>query len=384
MIGKRIYIFLVQIVAALSLFACASTPGREKPLGPVMAVAISQDNSMMAVTTDEHEVALFDISPLRFRSLLTAEDVKIKPKLDALFRSPPLAFSQDGRLLIVAGVGGQIVGWDATSGAQRFRSPIDNSVVDLVVLPDNSAFITVGHGVSIWATDTGNLIGVLELPHGVTATSVCTSIDGQAILVGLSNGDIAVYNSANRKLIRTFKVHQVAVTGLAFAPDGKSFASSAGLYDPRIWKIDENLQLSNVPTSNDLASTAAKAGSGTQAVKLLAWLLGAARGFQLVGAPTLGAPPASSPAARKTSPFCGPRVAFSPDGRYLASTAHLSLISGEFQLFLTDLKSNQTRTITGVYGCSVAFTRDSKMVITGGMGAPVLWSTETGERLTAP
>ena len=328
-----------------------------------------------------HEVAFFEVSPLRFRSLLTPEGVKVKLTMDTLGHSPPLAFSPDGRLLLAADVRGQVLGWDVGSGSQRFSSQIESRVVDMAVLPDSRSFITVGDQVVVWSSDTGSQIGTLELPAGMKATSVSVSIDGQAILVGMSSGDIAVYSSANRQLIRTWKAHQVSVTGMAFAPDGKTFASSAGLYDPHLWKIDAELKSAEVASNVDLTTKAAEASRGTQAVTFLAWLLGSARGFQLAGAPTMGSAPVSPAAATKNSKYCGPRVAFSPDGRYSAASAHLPMLSGDFQVYLTDLTSNQTRTIESIHGCSVTFTKDSKLLITGGLGAPELWDVETGKQV---
>jgi WD40 repeat protein len=347
-----------------------------------MAVVVSPNNSLLGVTTDAQEVALFDVLPLRFRSLLTSEGEEVKPKTDQLFHSPPLAFSPDGQQLFVAGVRNRVIGWDVETGSQIFNSPIDAGVTDLAIFPDGHAFITVGPGVILWTTDTGIQTSTIDLPAGLTAVSVAISIDGQAILVGLSNGEIAIYNTADGRLTGTLKGHQTSVTGLAFGPDGKTFASSAGLYDPRLWKIDTEQQSAEAAANVDLTTTAAKAARGTQTMKMLAWMLGTASGFQLVGAPTLGAPPVYSKAASKNSSWCGPQVAFSPDGRYLAATANLSMLSGEFQLFIIDLASNQTRTITGINGCAVAFTKDSKIVITSGLAGPVLWDPETGQKVT--
>jgi WD40 repeat protein len=376
-----IILLFVQMIASALLFGCASTPGRDRPLCPVMATAVSPDSNFIAVSTDYQEVAYFDISPFRFRSLLTPEGVKTKPKLSGIMHSPPLAFSPDGRFLIAADVGGRVVGWDVGSSSQKFSSIIEPGVVDISVFPDSRAFITAGPGAAIWSIDTGSLIDKLELPTGMKATSVSVSPDGQAILVGLSSGDIAVYSSANRKLIRAWEAHQVSVTGLAFAPDGKTLASTAGLFDPHLWKIDSELRSAETAPNVDLKTTALQSSHSTQAVASLVWLLGTVRGFQIVGAPIMGVPPGSAGLSTVNSKQCGPRIAFSPDGRYLAATAHLPMLSGDFQAFLADLKSHKTRTIAGIYGCSVAFTRDSKLLITGGLGAPVLWDVETGQKV---
>lgn len=377
-------LLFAQMIASALLFGCASTPGRDRPLYPVMATAVSPDNNFIAVSTNYQEVAYFDTSPFQFRSLLTPEDVKTKPKLSGILHSPPLAFSPDGRLLIAAGVKGRVVGWDVKSSSQKFSSIIEPGVVDIAVFPDSRAFITAGPEAAIWSIDTGSLIDKLELPTETKATSVSVSPDGQAIFVGLSSGDIAVYSSANRKLIRKWKGHQVSVTGLAFAPDGKTLASTAGLFDPHLWKIDSELRSVETAPNVDLKTTALQSALSPQevAARLVA---GAAI---MLGDPgelliaLLDSMYEDKDILQVNSKQCGPRLAFSPDGRYLAATAHLIMLSGgEFQVFLTDLKSHKTRAIVGIYGCSVAFARDSKLLITGGLGAPVLWDVETGQEV---
>jgi len=74
-------------------------------------------------------------------------------------------------------------------------------------------------------------------------------------------------------------------------------------------------------------------------------------------------------------------IAVSPDGRFLATTAHLSMLSGEFHLVVADLVQEMARAIHGISGCSVAFTSDSTFAITGGLGAPQIWNAEMGARV---
>lgn len=327
--------FIFQLIVFSLFLGCASTPGRDEALDPVMAFALSENNNLIAVSTDSQEIALFDISPLRFRSLLTIEGKKIKPKLDELFRSPPVAFSNDGQFLLAAGINGQVMGWDIRSGSLKFSSTIETGTLDLIVLPDNSEFITIGPNVALWRIDTGRLIGTLKLPLGVKATAATVPKQGQAIFVGFSNGEIGVYSLSDRNLVRTFKAHQSAVTGLAFAPDGRTFASSAGLYDPRIWNIDTNMgSMTSIPNP-DLTASVAHETRETEAVKILTLILANVGSFRIVGAPTQGFLPFSVDAKSQNAQYCGPKVAFSPNGRYLASTGNMSLLStGEFQLFL--------------------------------------------------
>jgi hypothetical protein len=99
-----------------------------------------------------------------------------------------------------------------------------------------------------------------------------------------------------------------------------------------------------------------------------------------MGAPPVGAPTVRQSAATEST-LCRTRIAYSPDGRYLAATANLSMVTGELHLIVADVALKKARTIHGIMSCSVAFSADSRLFITGGLGAPQLWNAETGERV---
>jgi WD40 repeat protein len=333
-------------------------------------------------------VALFDITPLHFRSLLTAEGVKAKPKEGDIFRAAPLAFSPDGTLLVTGGVAGHLVGWDIEVGTVRFRIPHEGRANDVVFFPDGGSFLVAGPSIQRFSASNGQLIAEFKPPGIATATALAMSSDGRVILAGLSTGNIAKYDAAAGNLLHVIKGHAVAVTGLAFAPDDSAFASNAGRFDPRVWNAKDGAPVPiRLKELEGIGESLDKSAQELQALTVLAWVLGTAAGFHTVGAPTMGAPPigAAGPtvdrAAVTPSHFCGPRVAYSPDGRFLATTAHLGMLSGEFQLILVDLTQRKARLMAGNYGCSVAFSSDSKLVIRSGNGAPQIWDAETGERI---
>jgi len=380
---------VISLISALIVYAlasCASTPGRDRALEPVMATAFCPDGKTMAVSTDASEVALFDVSPLRFRSLLTREGAKRKPSVANLLRSPPLACSPNSRLVVAAGVGGEIVGWEVDSGSVRFRAPVEAGVVGLAFLADGQSFVTVGPAARRWSAENGSALGEFKVPGNATATSVAVSPDGGVVLVGLSSGEIVEFDTLDGRVLRVLKGHSAPVTGIAFSPDGPAFASTAGRFDPRIWnRADSSPLPRRLAEIGGMGESLGKAERDTQALVFFTWILGTARGFQIVGAPTMGAPPVLSPmleqAAHEPAPYCGLGVAYSPDGRFLAATANLPLVSGEFHLMLTDMARNEGRVISGIYGCSVTFTRDSRFAVTGGFGAPQFWNVETGARV---
>lgn len=369
------------------LVGYAATPGRGESLGPVMAAAISIDGRTMAVSTVTTDVALFDIEPLTFRTLLTSpegttlswREASTRHGATSILISPPVAFSPDGKLLVAAGARGELVGWDLASRAVRFRAPSITGTTGLAFLPDGRSFVTAGTSVTQWSAENGAVLGEFKSPGAKKATSVAVSPDGTTVLVGLYSGEIAEFEASTRQLRRVLKGHRAPVTGLAFSPDGSEFASAAARFDPRLWKRGEETPVR--PKLPEISGT-----GETQALMLFAWLLGSAAGYRIVGAPTTGMPPIGSTALEVPQDetyvgYCATKVAYSPDGRFLAATARLSLLSGEFQLILVDLSGQVGRVIHGIRGCSVAFAPNSKLVITGGSGAPELWDPETGTRL---
>ena len=386
--ARRISKALATFLLGFALLGCASTPGRKEALGVVTNATCSPDGRTIAVSTSSEEVALFDISPLHFRSLLTPEGVKAKPKEGEIFRAAPLAFSPDGKLLVAGSVAGPLVGWDLEAGTVRFRIPHEGRANDATFFPDSGSFIVAGPSIRRFSAADGQLIGEFKPPGIATATAIALSSDGKVILGGLSTGDIAKYDVAAGNLVRVIKGHAVAVTGLAFAPDNSAFASNAGRFDPRVWNAKDDAPVPiRLKELEGIGESLDKSAQELQALAVLAWVLGTAAGFHTVGAPTMGAPPigAAGPtvdrAALTPSHFCGPRVAYSPDGRFLAATAHLAMLSGEFQLILVDLTQRKARLMAGNYGCSLAFSGDSKLVIRSGNGAPQIWDVESGERI---
>lgn len=405
-IGAGIGVTVIAVVG-LGISGCATTPGRDKSLdGWVMEAVASPDGEVVAASTTYDEVALFERAPLKFRSLLTREtDRRAGDRSRAPFAtpfalsSPLLAFSPDGRMIVAAGVAGQLIAWDRQSGNEKFRAALEPDVLDLVFYPDGQELLTVGPNAITWKAGDGSRAGALPLPAGTRAVSAAVSPDGKVTIVGLSDGRIAVFESANRRLLRTLEGHAAPVYGVAFSPDGTTFASTAGQYDPLIWKRAAEGEFGKGERGAIRAAAAAKPSQDqAAALGVLVWLLGTAAGFHVVGAPTIGGPPlgpgaeaqlAAAPGNRPDAGWCPPRVTFSPDGRFLASTgsfpgAQTGSLSGlGLRLFVTDLRKGETRS-KYLGACSIAFTPDSRFLITRSSGtrnAPVFWDVATLEEV---
>lgn len=384
-----------------ALYGCATTPGREQALGYFVSAAYSPDRKLLAASTSEGEVALFDARPLWFRRLLTSAADKTTisrsydKMIDVMYRPRPLTFSRDGALLAASGVSGNVVVWDVRSSSEKFRIPVSDNIADMVFLRDGQTLVTVGPDVVLRSVRGSAHSVDVALPVGSQATAVTLSPDGQVLVVGLANGEIAMFDVVSRTLLRIVKAHQAPVSGVAFQPDGMALASTAGGYDLRLWKqtAEGGFEKSELPAA--ATTSAAKTMEHAQGAGALLWLLGSLRGFQMVGAPTLGVPPVIAGAesqfakAADITPWhCGSRVAFSGDGRYLVSTANLLMCSDcigtlapAFLLFVTDIQSGTTTSVRDL-GCEVAIAPDGKTFATAGSGAPQIRDIVTGQRLT--
>ena len=214
------------------------------------------------------------------------------------------------------------------------------------------------------------------------------------MVAGLSSGEIATFDTATLKPLSISKAHEAPVTGLSFQRQAGMFASTAGGYDLRVWKRSAEGILEEKDLPDTPATSAAEAFSRAQSGGLLLWLLGSVRGFQIVGAPTLGAPPIIggaeskfAKAARTIPPHCGSRVAFSANGRYLVSSANLMMcpdcigtLAPAFLLFLTDLETGATKTVRDL-GCEFSISPDGRLITTAGPGAPQIRDSVTGQQL---
>ena len=88
----------------------------------------------------------------------------------------------------------------------------------------------------LYYADTGALLRTFTEPRG-QVWFVTTSPDGKRLLGGGTDRKIYVWDLRHFRLERAFEGHNGGVTGLAFAPDGRHFASSSQDGTVRFWGL---------------------------------------------------------------------------------------------------------------------------------------------------
>jgi len=293
--------------APAELVAVLAGEGRKLP--QVVGVAISPDGKTLAACAVDGTVKLWDLASAQCRRTVKAHQGTCRC----------VAFSPDGKLLASAGDDRQVKLWDAAGEGIR----------------------TMGY------------------VHGDWVDRVAFSPDGNMLASGGADGAVKLGDVATGRLLRTFTGHTGQVWGLAFSPDGSTLASAGGWRpvdagaEVKLWDVrsgwESSLKGHTAPVravafspdgrklatcGDDRTILLWDPTSGTHetllghgsAVSALAWrpdgrLLASVGGgdgtLRLWGVAKTGTPSQAMPLFPPGSWL--ERVAFTPEGRYLAT-----------------------------------------------------------------
>lgn len=229
-----------------------------------------------------------------------------------------MGLSPDGRILATAGLGSAIKLWDTAKGRELRTLVADNEFVNSVAFSPDGRVLASG--------DAGP---------------------------GVSNKAIELWDVMTGKRLRKLTGHLDKVISIAFSPDGRMLASGS-------W--DKTIKLWEVGTGKELRTLRDKPGFWSKALRVA---VSAATG-RVVTLPKDQSSPAWS-------------VAFSPDGRILASGSDDNTIK------LWDPKNGKKlRTLEGHSGFvgSIAFSPDGRMLASGSVDNTIkLWDPAKGSNL---
>ncbi len=288
-----------------------------------------------------------------------------------------LAYTPDGKTLAAGREDGTIRLWDAATGnLQAILPGHRGDVRGLVFTPDGKGLLSAAEDGTIKRWDLRRVLLPRVLPghRPYEAWSVAFSPDGKMLASAGDDGLVRLWDAATGEKRGELRGHTKLVTSVAFSPDGKTLAS--GSYDQmvRLWNLatrepkhilkGHRQQILRVAFSTDgkeLVSTAntpiPKQPDPSSEVKL--W--DPESGREMAGLPK--------------RPERGFRLAYSPDGRFLALGA-----GQDGKLVLRDPKTWKVlKTFDVSEVRSLAFSPDGNTLAIGtARGGVRLWDVSSG------
>jgi WD40 repeat protein len=338
------------------------------------AGAFTPDGRTLIVGGDDGSLTFWDVAARRVRARRQGHARRVWW----------LALSPDRRTLATGGLEGTVRLWDVATAAEKAAWETGNEVRNLAFAPDGRTLAVVHHiadhrsVLRLWDVAAGQPRRAIK-GHADFMEWVAYAPDGKTFATGSWDRTVKLWDAATGRERQTLKGHMDVIFDGTFSPDGKTLATASWDGTVKLWHVatgqelltlkgfaTEVYHLTFAPDGRTLATTGS--AHPTEGVSL----------WHAAPRPP-GPPPRPSPGPEKALPFATEPVycvAFSPDGRILASGTASGVVR------LEDAATRKVRrTLRGHAGRvrSLAFAPDGRALASGGVDATVrLWDVRTG------
>lgn len=331
----------------------------------VRKFALSPDGKTVATVPDgPGAIRLWDVASRKQRLLLSGHDGRVTA----------LVFSPDGLLLASGGADGTIVIWEVATGRKRTVLKRQTDPVESVAFSPDSKSLISGSRTSLiilWDLIKGEPVEFL-FGHTNGVLNLVFSRGSQELVSNGFEGGFIVWNLGKPQHLAFLTGHSGGVTAVAVSPDGTTIASAAEDMTLRLWDAvtateravlkGHSDQIRAIAFNPIQGTLAAADGQNTR-------LWDTSDGRQLLEIENDG----------KVS-----SIAFSPDGRSLASAVELGRTVSIWDVGTRQL---QRKLVPGEGDDDIAaldFSHDGGILVSGGSSTIRFWDPAAGAEIREP
>ena len=327
--------------------------------GWIHSLSFRPDGKTLASTSHDETIRIWDATTGEHLHTLTGHT-------DAVYS---VSFHPNGKTIASVSEDATLRIWNATTGAFLHTLARHTGWIESVSFhPDGRTLASGGQDktLRIWDVDTNELLHTLT-GHTGSVNTVAFHPDGQMLASGSSDHSIRFWDPDTGDPLRILTGHVGPVSSVVFAPDGRTLASGSADGSIRIWDVRTGeplhiliaraTEITCVAFSPDGRTVA----SGNLEGMVNIWNAGTVKSLH----PLMGdAYPVYS-------------IAFSPDGQSLA------LVGGRWsnQIRIWNVRTDEQLLLIKSHSNSMAFSRDGRMLASGGNNNTSVWDATTGERL---
>ncbi len=329
----------------------------------IFSVAFSPDGKILASGSQDDTVKLWHVE--------TGQDLHTFKHRERVFS---VAFSPDGKV-VAGGAWRGIKLWNIETGEEvRLKGGTTVRSGSIAFSPDGATFASAGvdrfggtsGAVTLWDIETGKELATLP-GHTERIPAVAFSPDGTTVASGLRDGTVKLWNAKTGENIHTYRGGGYAV---AFSPDGKTLAARSWK-DIKLWEVATRKRTSTISISREQLTTSTALAFSPDS-QVLAWGTGDQVKLRKHATKSLFGFMGRNTITLKGHTDEVRSVAFSPDGKVLASSVRF----GTVKLWDTETGAN-IATLEGAGG-PVVFAPNGKMLASaGGVQEIKLWDLET-------
>jgi WD40 repeat protein len=156
-----------------------------------------------------------------------------------------------------------------------------NWIDKLAFTPDGKHLVIASHDrrIAVWDVGSGERLRVLRVPGGFPHTALALSPDGRTLAAGFTYREagnathaIALMSLAVGRVERLLRGHTEAVKALSFSADGKWLASSSADRTVRVWDLDGKEEAEKVVNTDHVVYALALSPDGTRLLQAAAEL----------------------------------------------------------------------------------------------------------------